>query len=251
MTMFQVEQRGAVGVLRIDDGRVNAMSPAWVTGFPAAFREAAKGPRPVVILGNQKAFSAGLDLKQLPTLSPAELVGFTRGFMGAFREVLAHPRPVVAGLDGAAIAGGSVLALCADFRIATARAKMGVTELPVGIPFPGPVIELVRARLPPQEATEAILRGTLREGDACLAKGWVDKIVDANSLGDACLQLADDMGAQSPLAYGMAKAQLNCEIVRQFEDFEKNGAEAWAALLGHADTRAALQRTIARLTKRQ
>ncbi|MFA5861973.1 MAG: hypothetical protein WDA16_09805, partial [Candidatus Thermoplasmatota archaeon] len=132
-----------------------------------------------------------------------------------------------------------------------ARAKMGVTELPVGIPFPGPVIELVRARLPPQEATEAILRGTLREGDACLAKGWVDKIVDANSLGDACLQLADDMGAQSPLAYGMAKAQLNCEIVRQFEDFEKNGAEAWAALLGHADTRAALQRTIARLTKRQ
>lgn len=248
--MFQVEQRGAVGILRIDDGRVNAMSPAWVTGFPAAFREAAKGPRPVVILGNHKALSAGLDLKQLPMLSPAELVAFTRGFMGAFREVLAHPRPVVVGVDGAAIAGGSVLALSADFRIGTPRAKMGVTELPVGIPFPSPVLDLVSARLAPQEATEAILRGTLREGDACLAKGWVDKLVDTDSLRDACLQLTDELGAQSPLAYAMAKAQLNGALVRQFEEFEKDSAEAWAALLSHPDTRAALQRTLARLAKR-
>lgn len=248
--MFQVEQRGTVGVLRIDDGRVNAMGPSWVQGFPKAFREAAKGTRPVVILGNAKALSAGLDLKTLPTLSPEELVDFTRGFMSAFREVLAHPRPVIVGVDGAAIAGGSVLSLAADFRIGTVRAKMGVTEVPVGIPFPGPVLELVRARLPPQEATEAILRGTVRVGDECLARGWVDKIVDPNSLRDACIQLADDLGAHSPLAYGMAKAQLNGALVQSFEAFEKDGAEAWAKLLHHDETLEGLMRTLARLAKK-
>jgi enoyl-CoA hydratase len=252
--MFHHEHRGRIGVLRLDDGRVNAMSPEWVAGFPQAFREAthdADGhPRPVVVLGTPKTLSAGLDLKRLPLDSNEKLVEFTRGFMRAFAELLSHPRPVVVGVDGAAIAGGTVLALAGDMRVGTPRARMGVPEVPVGIPFPGPVLELVRARIAPPECNEAILRGTIREGKDCLGLGWVDKMVDANALRDACLALAEELGASSPLAFRMAKEQLNRDLVRSFQQFEKTGAEAWAGLLTQPDTKRALEATLAKLSRR-
>lgn len=251
VSMFHVERDGDVGILRLDDGRVNSMSPAWVAAFPAAFREAGReGAAPVVVLGNSRALSAGLDLKVLPTLAPAELVDFTRGFMRAFAELLSHPRPVVVGVHGGAIAGGSVLALAGDARLVTPRSRMAVPEVPVGIPFPGPVLDLVRARLPPPEASEAILRGARREGAACVERGWASALADEDLLRELCVGLARDMGSSSPLAFAMAKRQLNADLVRAFQDFEKSGAEAWAALLSHPDTRAGIARSLERLARR-
>ncbi|HEX2021881.1 MAG TPA: enoyl-CoA hydratase/isomerase family protein, partial [Candidatus Thermoplasmatota archaeon] len=113
--MFHVDEPApGVARLRMDDGKVNAMGPAFVEAFPRAFADAARGGRAVVLAGNAKAFSAGLDLKTLPSLDREAFARFARGFTTLFGEVLAHPRPVVAAVDGPAIAGGAVLALCAD-----------------------------------------------------------------------------------------------------------------------------------------
>ncbi|HET6404034.1 MAG TPA: enoyl-CoA hydratase/isomerase family protein [Candidatus Thermoplasmatota archaeon] len=163
--MFQVTPHGErVALLRIDDGKVNAIGPDFLRSFGAAWTEATREGRAVVLAGNAKAFSAGLDLKRLPGLERAEMVAFARGFNALFRDVLAYPRPVVAAVDGPAMAGGAILALCADFRLVGPNAKLAVTEVPVGIPFPAPVVELVRARLPVPEHAPAILRGGVRAG---------------------------------------------------------------------------------------
>jgi enoyl-CoA hydratase len=242
--MFAIEPHGSVRVLRMDDGKVNALSPAFLDGFAKAWGDA--GDHAIVLAGNAKAFGAGLDLHGLVAMKPEQALDFTRRFMQTFRAVLAHPRPVVAAVDRAAIAGGAVLALACDFRLATPSAKMGVTEVPVGVPFPEPVLRLVEHRLPAHEHAEALLRGAVRVGTELETRGWVDRVVDQAVLINDSIALATELAAMSPLAYATSEMR-NRAVVHAFDTFD---AAPWAKALEHPDTRAALARTLERLAKR-
>lgn len=247
--MLAVDRLGDdVSVLRMDDGRVNAIGRDFVRDFPAAWAEAAAGGRAVVLAGNAKAFCAGLDVKALAVMAPGEVEDLARGFARAFRAPLEHPRPVVACVEGGAIAGGAVLALSCDWRVASPEAKMGVTEVPVGVPFPRPVLELVRARLPPYEHAPALLQGVVRSGDDLVARGWAHAVVPREDALREATRVARELGALSPLAFGDAKRDLNAPLVEGWRAFEKE-AGAWAATLQKDETRIALRRTLDRMRK--
>lgn len=243
--MFHVEDRDGVALFRLDDGKLNVMGPDFVQRFPAAWREV--GARPVVVAGNGRALSAGLDLKRLPALAPKELADFAHGFHRVFRDVLAHPAPVVCAVDGASLAGGAVLALVSDWRIATPGARIGLTEVPVGVPFPPAVSALARARLPIPEHAPALLRGLVREGEAALDHGWVHEVVPRERLLEAALAAAREMGSFSPVAYSSAKTALTADLLLAFDAFD---AEAWVRDLHRPESLAALQRTMERLARR-
>ncbi|SRR5581483_10347146 len=249
--MFSVEPRGSrVAILRMDDGKVNAIGPAFVERFPAAWREATQEGRAVVLAGNAKAFCAGLDLKVLPTLEGPDVARFARAFMGVFAEVLACPRPVVAAVDGPGLAGGAILALSADVRLATPRARLGLTEMPVGIPFPAPVIDLAREMLPPQEHGPAILQGVVREGAALQARGWAHEMVDSPRVVEEAVRLADEMAGFNPSAYRSGKAHLRAGVLASFERFAKDGPDAWAARLAEPETLEAIVSYFQRVTRK-
>lgn len=247
--MFSVEARSGVNVLRMDDGKVNAMGPAWVAAFGPAWREATAGGAPVVLAGNAKVFCAGLDLKTLPGLGEKGLADFGRGFMRVFRDVLAHPRPVVAAVDGAALAGGAILALAADYRFVSPAARLGLTEVPVGVPFPPPVVDLARMALPPQELPDALLRGTVREGVDCVARGWAQALAPRERILDDAVAMATELGALSRPAFASAKVHPRAALVAQYDRFDAE-ADAWAKQLLSPETLAALQATLARLQRR-
>jgi enoyl-CoA hydratase len=249
--MFSIEERGSrVAILRMDDGKVNAIGPAFVERFPAAWREATKGDRAVVLAGNAKAFCAGLDLKVLPTLEGDQVPRFARAFMGTFHEVLAHPRPVVAAVDGPGLAGGAILALCADVRLVTPRARLGLTEMPVGIPFPAPVIDLAREMLPPQEHGPAILQGLVREGAALETRGWAHSLVGSAHVVEEAVKVADEMAGFNPSAYRTGKAHLRAGLLASFERFAKDGPEAWAARFSEPATIEAIVSYFQRVTRK-
>jgi enoyl-CoA hydratase len=249
--MFSVEERGArVAILRMDDGKVNAIGPAFVERFPAAWREATQGGRAVVLAGNAKAFCAGLDLKVLPTLSGDDVPRFARAFMRTFHEVLACPRPVVAAVDGPGLAGGAILALCADVRLVTPRARLGLTEMPVGIPFPEPVIDLATAMLPAQEHGPVILQGVVREGAALERHGWAHQVIDPARVVEEAVKLADEMAGFNPAAYRTGKAHLRASLIASFERFEKGGPEAWAERFSEPQTIEAIVSYFQRVTRK-
>lgn len=249
--MFRVEAHGErVAILRMDDGKVNAIGPAFVAAFPGAWAEAAQGGRAVVMAGNAKAFCAGLDLRQLPALGASGMGRFTRDFMASFLQVLEHPRPVVAAWEGAALAGGAIFGLCADFRVASTRARVGVTEVPVGIPFPDPVVDLVRETLPAHEHAPALLQGIVREGAALREHGWAHHVVAPEETLPRALALAEELAAHEPAAYAATKRIWRAPVYASFERFAKDGPERWAAQVMEPRTLEGILASFERMTRK-
>ncbi|MGQ0535864.1 MAG: enoyl-CoA hydratase/isomerase family protein [Methanobacteriota archaeon] len=237
-----------VSLLTMDDGKVNAISPAFLETFRPAWAEAAKGGRAVVLAGNAKAFSAGLDLKVLPTLERDELVDFSRAFVRLFGEIATYPRPVVAAVEGPALAGGAILALCADLRIVGPKAKLGLTEMIVGIPVPPPLLDLVREVLPANEVVPAVMQAVVRQGEECVRTGWAHQYASENTLQKAT-EAAGGLAAASPLAYRVTKSALHPGFEARLAAFEKAEGERWVDLLMEPETTEAVMRYFASLRK--
>src|SRR5687767_10403569 len=113
--------------------------------------EAARGAKgePIFLTGEGDAFSAGLNLKEVTSLDAAGLARFLGVLEELVKALYEHPAPVVAWVNGHAIAGGCVMALCADVRVMTARpgARIGLNEVALGLRFPPLTLAMVRARL--------------------------------------------------------------------------------------------------------
>lgn len=148
--MIDVRNEGAVAVLTMTHGKANALDVEFCTAladrFDALRGEAAKA---VILTAEGKIFSAGVDLKRLSDEGPVYVRRFLPALHRLYEAVFFHPKPVVAALNGHAIAGGCVLAACADRRVmAQGTARVGTTELLVGVPLPALAFEVVRSVVP-------------------------------------------------------------------------------------------------------
>ena len=133
---------------------------------------------PIFLTGDGDAFSAGLNLKEVSSL---DVAGMTK-FLGTLEELVKalyeHPAPVVAWVNGHAIAGGCVLALCADIRVMTARegVRIGLNEVALGLRFPPLTFAMVRARLTAPALERVLLEAGLYGAEDARALGLVDVV---------------------------------------------------------------------------
>ncbi len=132
--MIEVEEHGTVHLVRLRHGKVNAMDLELLRAVRDTFAELA-GAGAVVLTGDGRAFSAGVDLRRLLHEGAGYTAEFLPALSAAVRAVFEHPRPVVAAVNGHAIAGGCVLVAACDRRLMSAG-TIGVSELAVGVPFP-------------------------------------------------------------------------------------------------------------------
>ena len=161
-----VEERGPIALVRMDRPPVNAMDLELLAEGRQALDElAASEPGAVVITGNERAFSAGVDLKLAPTLDAEGQREMVAGINGLFAGWYGLSRPLVCAVNGHAIAGGLILALCGDYRVGVRDAQYGLTELRAGIPYPAVALGVVQAELTPAAARVLALRAHLVDGD--------------------------------------------------------------------------------------
>ncbi len=120
----------------------------------------------------------------------------------------ALPCPVVAAVTGHAIAGGFVLALCADLRVASSAGRYGLTEVKVGVPYPQAAIGVVQAELAPHAARVLALGNQLVDAQECLRLGAFDEVVEPGDVLPRALELAAGLGAMSPAVYARTKDAL-------------------------------------------
>jgi enoyl-CoA hydratase len=140
------------------------------------------------------------------------------------------PRPVVAAVTGHAIAGGMVIALCADYRVGASAGKLGLTELKVQVPYPVGAIAIVQAELSPPAARALVLRSHLVEAEEALRLGMVDELAGPEEVFERACDVAAEMAEFSGETYTRTKLDLRGATLRRIEAAVEAGdplAQAW------------------------
>ena len=232
--MYDLKIQDSIAVVTIRHGRGNTLDIELCDALAKCFGELRTADvRAVVITGQGRIFCAGVDLKRV-TAGGADYV---RQFIPALHRVseavFFHPKPVVAAINGYTIAGGCVLACCADRRImARARGRIGVIELVVGVPFPALALEVIRYAVPSRHFHEVTLSGATYDSAAALERGLVDEVVEADALMDHALGVARKLALLPPLAFTHTKNQMRLPVSERMERsgaaIDKRVAEIWS-----------------------
>jgi enoyl-CoA hydratase len=215
--MIAIETIEDVSVLRIEHGRVNALDVELLEDLTTTLDDVRRSSRPVVITGNGRVFSAGVDLTRVLDGGAdyvSELIpSLSRAFLTLFR----FPRPVVAAVDGAAIAGGCIIAAACDHRLMIdGPASIGATELVLGVPFPVAALEIMHHACGYRTA-DLVLRARTLDVVEALAVGLVHEAVPSEGLLARAIAVAAELGALPVEAYAMAKQQLQVATVERIQ----------------------------------
>ena len=203
------EHDDGVALLRIDRPPANAMNVELLREIVEAIEQVGgETPRALVIAGRPGCFSAGADLKAVPAYGPAEQREMVSSINAMALGAYELEFPVVGAITGHAIAGGMVLALCTDARVASSTGRYGLTEVKVGVPYPQAAIGVVRAELAPQAARLLALGGELTDAAECERLGVFDEVLDGEDVLDRALHVARRLGALPPEVYAQTKRDL-------------------------------------------
>ena len=233
--MIEVGERDGIAILRMADGKANAMTTESCAALTVRMEELATGAaRAVVITGDRRMFSAGVDLLRLVDGGPDYVQQFLPALGTMFGAVFSFPKPVVAAINGHAVAGGCVLGCAADRRLMEADAgRIGITELLVGVPFPPIAMEIMRTAVVPQYLAEAVLgAATYAPADAML-RGLVHEVVEPSVLMERALAEAAKLAALPPAAFTLTKRQLHQpaleRLARDSDEVQATVERIWAA----------------------
>ncbi|MCA9611988.1 MAG: crotonase/enoyl-CoA hydratase family protein [Myxococcales bacterium] len=207
--------RDDVAVIRMDDGKANALSPAMLTELSAALDAARESAKAVVLAGRQGRFSAGFDLKIMTSGPDAARELVTTGCETVLR-LYEHPQPVVVASTGHAIAGGAVLLLAGDLRLGAQGAyQTQLNEVAIGLPMPLFVSELARERLARERFVQATLLAQPMNPDQAAAVGFLDRVVEEESLLDEAVASAAKLAELPSVAFSVTKRSLREVLVNE------------------------------------
>lgn len=233
--MIKSEIIDGVAVLTLMHGKANALDIEFCDAIADRFADLrSSDAKAVVLTGQGKIFSAGVDLKRLSEGGADYIRKFLPALDRLYEAVFFHPKPMVAAVNGHAIAGGCVLACCADRRIMSREVgRIGVTEILVGVPFPTLALEIVRFAVPPRYLPEFTLSGATYATDEALKRGWIDEVAEPEDLMDDAMAVAREFSLLSPAAFTQTKMQIRQSATERLKESgkvtDKAVTEIWTA----------------------
>ena len=250
---MDLESFGPVTVLTMRTGRANAISSTFLDRLSAQLDALERsGAAALVLTGEGKAFSAGLDLPYVLSLDRPGLERFIRRFSEVMLRVFNLPIPVVAAINGHAIAGGCVLALQADVRIAAdGDLRMGLNEVERGLGLPAVILETLRWQVPPQALLPVALEGRLLGPVEAHELGLVHQVVPAARLPEVARARAEALAALPGPAFRDIKQAIRAPVLTAIRAVEKDDARHWVEVAFSAPARERLTEVVVRLTSKR
>lgn len=187
----------SVATITLDDGKVNVLGPDMQAAINEALdraeSDATSGQvKAVVLAGNSRVFSGGFDLAVFQSGDPAAALGMLAGGFKLSLRTLTFPVPVIIAATGPAIAMGSFLLLSADHRVGAPKSRCQAIEVAIGMTIPVSAIEIMRMRLTPAAFERGTALAATFVGDAAIAAGWLDEIVEADQVLPRAQQVAQE-----------------------------------------------------------
>jgi methylglutaconyl-CoA hydratase len=189
----------------------NAISFDLIDELLRAFDEVAKSDAIVMIItGAGKAFCSGMDLDNLKSLlgrTAEQNIEDSQKMVDLFRSLYEFPKVTIAAVNGAAIAGGTGLALLCDFTLAVPEAKFGYTEVRIGF-VPAIVSTFLLRQVGERQARDLLLTGRIFGAEEAKAMGLINEIVPPENLLLRARELAGQLMENSPTSLRATKQLL-------------------------------------------
>jgi enoyl-CoA hydratase len=209
---------GTTAVVTMDDGKANALSNEMIDGLLAALTRAEGEAKAMVLAGRPERFCAGFDLKIMMS-GPANATALlTRGSELLLR-LYAAKVPLVIACTGHALAGGALVLLTGDLRIAAQGAfKIGLNEVSIGLPVPVLAMEFARDRIVKPELDRATLMATIYNPDEAQLSGYCDAVVAPGEVIATAKAEAARLGGLASQAFRATKLRLRGQTIKYIRD---------------------------------
>lgn len=209
-TTVLTEIRGRVGIVTLN--RPQAMNAFNITMLGELFdameafdRDETIGA--LVVTGNEKAFAAGADIKEMADATPFQMI--TEARVDVWDRIRGIKKPVIAAVSGWALGGGCEFVLSCDMVIASESAKFGQPEITIGI-IPGAGGTQRLARLVGKNLTmEMVINNRTLSAAEALQFGLANRVVPVEGYLDAAVAFAEEIASRAPMAVRMAKDSVN------------------------------------------
>jgi enoyl-CoA hydratase len=244
--MIERERQGAVEVLRLSHGKASALDLEFCEAITAALREVeASDAQALVVTGTGSIFSAGVDLYRLTDGGDEYIARYFPALKDVLMTLFTFAKPFVAAVNGHAIAGGCLIAACADVRLMSGG-RIGVPELHVGVPFPAVALEILNFAVGTR-ARELALRGANVDPNAAREMGLIDRVVEPDQLLPAAVDMATVLCTIPPETFALTKRQMRAESLARIERlsaFDDEARAIWSSPTIHARIREYLAKTV-------
>ena len=251
--MLEIIDHGPVRELQLARPPVNALDPGLVESLQAALDAApASGAKVLVLSGRIGMFSAGLDVPALLALDRKQMAGFWQRFFALTRTLAESPLPIAAAITGHSPAGGTVLSLFCDLRIAAeGDYKLGLNEVQVGLPVPAVIIDAFTRLTGHAAANQHLIQGSLMNPAEAYRIGLVDELLPLTQVVPRAISWGHQVAALPPLALKTTRDAVRADLVALARGKEKLTYEAMTDVWFSAEAQAALRAMVERVKSKK
>ena len=241
-TSILVETRGRVGLITLNRPKaMNALNNQLMREVMDALDTLDKDKNigAMVITGNEKAFAAGADIKEMAGKPAREITG--EDHLAVFGRIRSIEKPIIAAVSGWALGGGCEIALSCDMIVASESAKFGLPEITIGvIPGAGGTQRLTHV-VGKALAMEMILNNRTLSAEDAFHHGMVNRVVSVNDYLNEALKLADEIASRAPLAVRAAKKMINASYESSLTNGLAEEKQTFYNLFGTDDQKEGMQ----------
>jgi len=204
---------GTIAVLRMDDGKANALSDAMIDALVAALDRAEKEASAIVLVGRPDRFCAGFDLKIMMS-GPDNAKALLRRGAALLMKLYGVSIPLVIACTGHALAGGALVLLTGDVRVGTTGAyRIGLNEVSIGMPVPVLAMELARDRIISSDLGRATLEATIYSPEDAARVGYLDVALTPEAVLPRAMAEATRLSGLARTAFTATKARLRGKTI--------------------------------------
>ncbi|MEI6880873.1 MAG: enoyl-CoA hydratase-related protein [Bacteroidota bacterium] len=204
--LVESEYQPHIAIIRLNRPKeLNALNLQLMLELKAALAtlDDDENVRCIIITGNQQAFAAGADIKQMESKTAIDLLKIDQ--FETWDQIRKTKKPIIAAVSGFALGGGCELAMTCDMIVASETAKFGQPEIKIGImPGAGGTQRLTKA-VGKALAMEMVLTGKFISAEEAMRAGLVNRVVAEELYLDEAVKLAKEVTQMSPISVRLAK----------------------------------------------
>jgi len=230
--MIESSVKSGIALVRMNHGKVNAMDLEFCRLLTDELKRIeASDAGAAILTGNERVFSAGVDLVAALEGGQEYLKLFLPALVDCFKTIFQFSKPLIAAINGHAVAGGCILATACDRRLIHHHAKIGVPELRVGVPLPAIAIEIMRFAVAQEALQSMVTVGKSYRDAEAIRVGLADSVVKKDQMLELAIAEAESQLAIPTQVFSVSKRQLRAPSIRRAaaneSDFEASVFEIW------------------------